>query len=337
MRETERVVIDGREIAVEPGTTILEAARRLGVEIPTLCHVPGSEPSASCFLCCVQVEGRRALSPSCAMPVADGMVVETATDDVRASRKMALELLLSDHAGDCVAPCAVRCPAGLDIPGFVRQIAGGGPREAMEILFGTLSLPGTLGRVCPRLCEEGCRRCDHDDPLAIAALHRWATDENSHSPAPYEPPPAPSSGKSVGIIGAGPAGLTAAFYLLRQGHAATLYDAQPLPGGMLRYGIPAYRLPRAALDAEIDVIRRLGASFEMGRRWGQDFSLEDLRRRHDAVFLAIGAQRSRALGCPGDELALAGLDFLERVAKDDPPPLGASVLVIGGGNTAMDA
>ena len=335
--ETERVVIDGREIAVAPGTTILEAARRLGIEIPTLCHVEGPEPSASCFLCCVQVEGRRALSPSCAMPVADGMVVETAGDDVRASRKMALELLLSDHAGDCVAPCAVRCPAGLDVPGFVREIAAGIPGDAMDVLFETLSLPGTLGRVCPRLCEESCRRCDHDEPLAIAALHRWAADENGRARASREPSAAPASGKSVGIVGAGPAGLTAAFYLLRQGHAAVLYDAQPLPGGMLRYGIPAYRLPRAALDAEIAVIRRLGAGFRMGRRWGRDFTLADLRREHDAVFVAIGAQRSRAMGCAGDELALAGLDFLERVAKGDPPPLGASVIVIGGGNTAMDA
>lgn len=331
------LVIDGRGIDVEPGATILEAARRLGIRIPTLCHVDGLEPAASCFLCCVQVEGRRTLSPSCAMPVAEGMVVATDTDDVRASRKMALELLISDHAGDCVAPCAARCPAGLDIPGFVFEMAAGSPSRTMEVLFDSLSLPGTLGRVCPRLCEASCRRCGHDESLAIGALHRRAADQDRASPRPFVPPRAAASGKSVGVVGAGPAGLTAAFYLLRRGHGVTLYDAQPEPGGMLRYGIPAYRLPRAALDAEIEVIRGLGADFRMGTRWGRDFTLNELRSFHHAVFLAVGAQRSRGLGCEGDELTIPGLDFLEKVAKGKTPALGRRVVVIGGGNTAMDS
>ena len=333
----ETLTIDGRKVTVEPGTTILEAARRLGIRIPTLCHVEGLEPSASCFLCCVQVVGEPRFTPACARPAAGGMEVETATADVCASRKMALELLLSDHAGDCVAPCAAQCPAGLDIPGFVREIAGGGGRQAMPTIFETLALPGTLGRVCPRLCEQSCRRCDHDEGLAIAALHRYATDRNQDAPRPFEPSRAAPSGKSAGIVGAGPAGLAAAFYLLQKGHACTLYDAHSRPGGMLRYGIPDYRLPSAALDAEIDVITRLGAEFRMETRWGQDFTLADLRRRHDAVFLAIGAQLSRGLRCEGEALALSGLDFLAQVARGQPPALGQRVIVLGGGNTAMDA
>ena len=340
------LTIDGREITVEPGTTILEAARRLGIRIPTLCHVDGLEPSGSCFLCCVQVKGEPRFTPACARPAAGGMEVETASADVCASRKMGLELLLSDHAGDCVAPCAARCPAGLDIPGFVREIAGdagsrspasGGTCQAMPIIFETLSLPGTLGRVCPRLCEQSCRRCDHDEGLAIAALHRYATDRNQAAPRPFEPPRAAPTGLSVGIVGAGPAGLTAAFYLLQKGHACTLYDAHSRAGGMLRYGIPDYRLPPAALDAEIAVIERLGAEFRMNVRWGRDFSLADLRQRHRAVFLAVGAQLSRGLRCEGEELALSGLDFLARVARGEPPTLGRRVIVLGGGNTAMDA
>ncbi len=334
---TLKVVIDGREVNVEPGTTILDAAKELGIEIPTLCHVEGLEPTASCFLCCVQVEGMRTFSPSCAMPVADAMVVETDTEDVRASRKMALELLLSDHAGDCVAPCAVRCPAGLDIPGFVYEIAAGENRRSMEVISQTLSLPGTLGRICPRLCEESCRRCDHDEALAIAGLHRFAADENQAAREPHVPPKAPPSGKSVGIIGAGPAGLTAAFYLLQKGHACTLYDASSLPGGMLRYGIPAYRLPRRALDDEIDVIRALGAELRMGTRWGKDFSLQDQQERHDAIFVGIGAQLSSGLRCEGEELAYSGIDLLRRVAKGEKPEIGKKVIVVGGGNTAMDA
>jgi formate dehydrogenase major subunit len=331
------LTIDGRSLTVEPGTTVLEAARRFGIHIPTLCFVEGLEPASSCFLCAVEVEGQRHLLPACALPVADGMVVVTDSDDVRAARRMALELLLSDHAGDCVAPCRARCPAGLDIAGFVYEIASGNIRKSMEIILDQLALPGSLGRICPRLCEQGCRRCDHDEGLAIAGLHRYAADRDGETARPFLPPRAEPSGKSVAIVGAGPAGLAAAFYLLQKGHQCTLYDAHPLPGGMLRYGIPAYRLPKDALDAEIETIQRLGARFQMSSRWGEDFSLDELRRSHDAVFMGIGAQGSQKLGCEGDHLALSALQFLEQVAKDQPPSLGKDVLIIGGGNTAMDA
>jgi formate dehydrogenase major subunit len=330
------LTIDGLRVSVEPGTTVLAAAQWLGIRIPTMCHVPGIEPAASCFVCAVQIEGRRTLSPACAMPVAEGMAVTTDSHDVRTARKMALELLLSDHAGECVAPCAARCPAGLDIPGFVYGIATGDNRRAMHVIGERLALPGSLGRICPRLCEEGCRRCDLDQGLAIGALHRYAADLDIAAAAPYTPACAPATGKSVAIVGAGPAGLAAAWYLLQKGHACTLFDAHPQPGGMLRYGIPAYRLPKDMLDAEIDAIRRLGGRFEMGARWGPDFTLTELRKYHNAVFLAIGAQRAQGLRCQGQEHALAGIEFLERVANGTPPSLGRDVVVVGGGNTAMD-
>jgi NADPH-dependent glutamate synthase beta subunit-like oxidoreductase/ferredoxin len=325
------LIIDGRDVTVSPGTTILEAARLLGIRIPTMCHVPGIEPASSCFICAVQIEGRRTLSPACAMPAAEGMAVLTNSDDVRAARKMAMELLLSDHAGECVAPCAAQCPAGLDIPGFVYGIATGDTRGAMETISRRLALPGSLGRVCPRLCEQQCRRCELDQGLAIGALHRYAADLED-----YVPPRAPASAKSVAIVGAGPAGLSAAFYLLQKGHACTLFDAHPEAGGMLRYGIPDYRLPREALDAEIEIIRRMGAEFRMNQRWGEHFTLDDLRAEHDAVFLAIGAQRAQAMRCEGEELALSGIEFLQLVADANAPALGDDVVVIGGGNTAMD-
>jgi formate dehydrogenase major subunit len=279
----------------------------------------------------VQIEGRRTLSPACGMPVAVGMAVVTGSEDVRAARKMALELLLSDHAGECVAPCAAQCPAGLDIPGFVHGIATGDTHRAMEVIADRLALPGSLGRICPRLCERQCRRSDLDQGLSIGALHRYVADL-----AHYAPPRAPSTGKSVAIIGAGPAGLAAAYYLMRNGHDCTLFDAHALPGGMLRYGIPANRLPKDALEAEIDAIRLLGARFRMGERWGEDFTLAGLREQHDAVFVAIGAQRAQGLHCEGEEHALAGIEFLECVASGNPCSLGDSVAVVGGGNTAMD-
>jgi formate dehydrogenase major subunit len=327
------LTIDGRQIVVPPGTTVLEAAQRLGIRIPTMCHVPGIEPAASCFICAVQIEGRRTFAPACAMPVADGMVVFAQSEDVRGARKMALELLLSDHAGECVAPCAAQCPAGLDIPGFVYGIATGDHRRSMEVLTDRLALPGSVGRICPRLCERQCRRSELDQGLSIGALHRYAADLDRGN---YVPRSAPSSGKSVAIVGAGPAGLAAAYYLLRSGHDCALFDAHPLPGGMLRYGIPANRLPKDALEMEIDAIRRLGARFRMGERWGEHFTLAGLRQQYDAVFVAIGAQRAQGLGCQGEEHALAGIEFLERVARGNPPPLGDQVAVIGGGNTAMD-
>jgi formate dehydrogenase major subunit len=331
------VTIDGRKVSVEAGITVHEAARRLGIRIPTLCFVKGLEPSSSCFMCAVQVEGKANLSPSCALPVAEGMVVTTDSEDVRAARKMALELLLSDHAGDCVAPCRARCPADLDIAGFTYEVASGDTRRAMEIILEKLALPGSLGRICPRLCEQGCRRCDLDEGLAIAHLHRYPADLNRESTKPYLPPRAKPSGKSVAIVGAGPAGLAAAFYLLQKGHACTLYDAQTQPGGMLRYGIPSYRLPKDALDAEIESVRGLGARFQMSSALGTDFTLDDLRQSNDAVFLAIGAWRSQSLRCEGEELAFSGIELLEKVSKNESPPLGDNVVVVGGGNTAMDA
>src|SRR5947209_5068634 len=219
------LTIDGRQVSVDAGVTVLEAAKRLGIHIPTMCHVPGIEPAASCFVCAVQIEGRRTLSPSCAMPVADQMMVTTNSDDVRTARKMALELLLSDHAGECVAPCAAQCPAGLDIPGFVAGIAAGDARRAMEVIADRLALPGSLGRICPRLCEQQCRRCDLDEGLAIAGLHRYMADADRGGDAPYVPSRASSSGKSVAMVGSWPAGLAAGDYLLQKGHAGSLFDA----------------------------------------------------------------------------------------------------------------
>jgi formate dehydrogenase major subunit len=337
------ITIDGRKVEVTAGQTILQAARKLGLSIPTLCHVEGFEPSASCFLCSVKIEGRPNLWPSCTTPAAEGMVVINDSDEVRAARKTSLELLLSDHAGDCVGPCRTGCPARLDIPGFIAGIAAGDHQKAAEIVTDDLTLPASLGRVCPRLCEQRCRQCDVEEALSIRNLHRFAADHQRRARTPAQPaggtpaPLSPPTGRRVAIVGAGPAGLAAAHHLLRRGHGAVLFDAHPQPGGMLRYGIPAFRLPRQVLDAEIQMIRNLGAELLMGKRLGQDFTLDDLRRDFDAVFLAIGAQGSRGLGCTGEELATPALELLEKLTDGPPPAVGSDVVVVGGGNTAMDA
>ena len=331
------LTIDRRPVEVAEGTTILQAARKLGIAIPTLCHVDGFEPSASCFLCAVQIEGRPNLWPSCAMPVAPGMTVLTNSETVRAARRTALELLISDHAGDCIGPCRTGCPARLDIPNFISRIAAGDHRKAAEIVTEDLTLPGSLGRVCPRLCEQRCRQCEVEESLSIRNLHRFAADHHRAALPPTPPRKEPATGRRVAIVGAGPAGLAAAHHLLRRGHGAVLFDAHPQAGGMLRYGIPAFRLPRAVLDAEIKLIGDLGAEFRLGKRLGRDFTLESVRREFNAVFLAIGAQGSRGLDCPGEELALPALEFLEKLTDGPPPKVGDDVIVVGGGNTAMDA
>lgn len=331
-----KLTIDGRETSVEEGKTILDAARRLGIRIPTLCHVDNFPPAASCFLCAVQVEGRASLSPSCAMPAVEGMVVCTNSDEVRASRKMALELLLSDHVGDCIGPCRTGCPARFDIPGFLTQVSAGDLRRSAEIALDFLTLPAALGRICPRLCEQRCRRCETGESLSVGNLHRFTADRDMASEARYIPRKDRASGKRVAIVGAGPAGLAAAYHLLRRGHAVILFDALPAPGGMLRWGIPEFRLPRHVLDREIEAIRILGGEFRMQSRLGSDFTLNDLRRDFDAVFLAIGAQGSRGLDCPGEELALPAVEFLAKVAGDHFAQIGSDVLVVGGGNTAID-
>ncbi len=320
------LTIDGRRVSVEPDTTVLDAARWLGIRIPTLCHVQGLAPVSSCFVCAVQVEGRRGFTPSCTLPAAEGMVVTTDSADVRKARQIALELLLSDHAGDCVAPCAATCPAGLDIPGFVGEIARRDLARSMEVISRKLALPGALGRICPRLCEQQCRRSDYDQGLSIGALHRYVADQGIDGLAA-----AKDTGKRAAIVGAGPAGLSAAMFLRRLGHGVTVFDAKERAGGMLRYAIPAHRLPKDALDAEIGAIEKLGVEFRMGQRWGRDFTLADLRSRYDAVFLATGAQRAQGLQCEGEALAMSGLEFLERL-----PHVGEEVVVIGGGNTAID-
>ena len=283
-----RIVIDGVEVQVEEGATILEAARKAGLEIPTLCYRAGLPACTSCLTCVVKVDGADRLLPSCATAAREGMVVESETDQVRKARRMALELLLGDHLGDCLGPCQVACPAHMDIPTMIRQIADGRLADAIATVKEHIPLPAALGRICPELCEKACRRGAHDAPLAIRLLKRHVADVDLASDRPYTPICAPASGKRVAVIGAGPAGLSAAYYLLRDGHEVAVLDEREQPGGMLRYGVSEERLPRGVLDAEIGLIEQLGAQFCPARRVGTDVSLEELRQEFDAVLLAIG-------------------------------------------------
>jgi ferredoxin len=219
------------------------------------------------------------------------MVVESETAEVHAARRTALELLLSDHLGDCLAPCQVACPAGMDIPLVLRQLVDGKPGEALATVRANIPLPATLGRICTAFCERGCRRGQHDAAVSIKEIERFVGDAATEIPALL-----PATGKRVAIIGAGPAGLSAAFYLRMQGHACTLYDEHEEPGGMLHYGVNPEALPPSVLAAEVAVIEKMGAEFHLGKRIG---SVEELRRQYDAVLIAAGeldAAGAKSLG-----------------------------------------
>lgn len=335
-----KINIDGKEIQAPAGSNLLEITRQNGFEVPTLCHDPRLEPFGSCRLCLVEVEGARGPVQSCGATVYDGMVVRTNTDNTNALRKTALELLLAEHNGDCLAPCQVTCPAGIDIQGFVALIANDQVKEANKLVKEALPLPATVGRVCPRFCEKECRRNLVDEPISICALKRFAGDYDLENGEPYAPQAKPDTGKKVAVIGGGPAGLTVAYYLALEGHQITIFEAQPKLGGFLRYGIPEYRLPKALLDKEIELITRLCKDVQVNKRMGKDFTIDSLKAQgFESIFVGIGAWSNTRLNVEGEDMpgVMSGIEFLEKVTEDKNYPVPDRVAVIGGGNTAMDA
>jgi len=281
------LTIDGTAVPFEPGETILQAAARIGIAIPSLCGFPGIDPPTSCFVCVVSIRGRSALAPSCATLAEEGMVVESGTEEVRRYRRRALELLLSEHAGDCEAPCTRVCPAGLDVPAMARHIYDGDAAAAARAVRERLALPGVLGYVCPAPCEKGCYRARFDGAVSIRELHRRVAECVSGETA--ERPAVPRSGKAVAVVGAGPAGLSCAYYLALQGHACTVIDEREEPGGMLRYGTDRATLPPEVLGRDVAAICSLGVTVQMRRAIGDQRALDELAGRFDAVVLATGA------------------------------------------------
>ncbi|MBN2040790.1 MAG: FAD-dependent oxidoreductase [Spirochaetes bacterium] len=241
---------------------------------------------------------------------------------------------------ECTSPCQRECPAGIDIREYISQIKKGNYKQALRTIKERNPLPLTCGRVCPHPCEDMCRRTIVGEPVNINHLKRFVADIELKSGEPEMPYIAPATGKKVAIIGGGPAGLSAAYYLVRLGHSPTIFEAMPKLGGMLRYGIPEYRLPKATLDWEINSILKVGVDVKTDKRMGRDFTISSLKEDgFEAVFLGTGAWDSRNLGIEGDDLkgVIPGTHFLIDRGLDKETPIGDKVVVVGGGNTALDA
>jgi formate dehydrogenase major subunit len=341
MAETVTLTLNGEKISVPSGATILDAARALGVWIPTLCHDDRLRPTGSCRVCLVRVEGARSLLPSCSTPASEGMAVDTEAPEVAEARRMVLSLLVSDHFGDCVSPCTLECPANIDIQGYIALVAAGKYRQAVALIKEKNPMPLTIGRVCPHPCESVCRRSRVEQPVAINHLKRFAADLDMASGDPWLPEKEPPREERVAVIGSGPAGLSAAYYLAVKGYRVTVFEKMPRPGGMLRYGIPGYRLPGRVLDREIRLILSLGIELRCGEEFGRTVTAAGLRERgYRALFLGIGAWTSLPMRIQGEqeEGVLSGIGFLAEQAEGRSPRMaGKTVLVVGGGNTAMDA
>ncbi len=303
-----RVTIDNRPVEVPQGSTILDAARALGIDIPTMCFMDGCAPSTSCMICVVRLGPSGKMVPACATVVEEGMEAYNDCAEVRAARVMALELLLSDHAGDCMGPCQIGCPAKMNIPEMIRRIGAGDTEGAIGVIKDDIALPAVLGRICPAPCEKVCRRSQLDEAVSICFLKRFAADADLASGSPYKPMCAAAKGRRVAIIGAGPAGLSAAYYLSRRGYGCTVFDDGEKPGGALR-NVGQDRLPCEVLDGEVEQIMRLGVVFKTKTRIGRDESMEALCNKFDAVFAAIGKSTPETAAELGFKASGKGIAF----------------------------
>ena len=336
-----KVTVNGREIEVYDDLTILQALLQENIHIPHLCYdIRLERANGNCGLCVVELgEGNDKRDvKACHTPIKEGMVICTNSPKLESYRKVRLEQILSDHNADCVAPCVTTCPANIDIQAYLRHAGNGNFETALRVIKDSNPFPVVCGRVCPHPCEAQCRRNLVDSPVAINHVKRFIADLDLSRQQPWTPQKGPASGKKIAIVGAGPSGLSAAYYSAINGHDVTVFERQPHAGGMMRYGIPEYRLPKATLDKEIEVIKSLGVKIMTGKALGTHVQLSDLNKDFDVVYLAIGSWRATPMHIEGENLdsIWLGIQFLEQVTKGISCKLGDTVAVIGGGNTAID-
>lgn len=332
-----QIVIDGKYRIVEAGQTVLQAAKVCGIEIPSLCGLNRSAEKIACGLCVVEVESG-GIRRACELEVYNGLSVKTQSAALSLQRKQALNRIMRDHYADCEAPCKTACPAGVDIQAYLYHISQNDHQKAIEVIKRTLPMPLSIGRVCPAFCEAECRRSLVDNPLAIRQLKRHAADADLAAQQAYTPEKKADKSKRIAIVGSGPSGLTAGYYLTNEGYQVDVFEAMPQAGGWLRYGIPEYRLPKSILDQEIALMCRNGMVIHTDKKLGRDITLSQLSHDYDALCLAIGASQAVAMHYPGSDLAgcYLGVDYLKDFVTEQRFTTGKKVAVIGGGNTAID-
>lgn len=335
-----KVTVNGRETEVYDNLTILQALLQEDIHIPHLCYdIRLDRSNGNCGLCVVELgpNGERDVK-ACQTPIKAGMVINTSSPRLTSYRKVRLEQLLSDHNADCVAPCVQTCPDNVDIQAYLSAVKNGNYETAVRIIKETNPFPIVCGRVCPHPCEAQCRRNLVDSAVGINYVKRFAADWDMAREEPWIPKTKPVTGKKIAIVGAGPSGLTAAYFSAVNGHDVTVFERQPEAGGMMRYGIPEYRLPKATMDKEIDLIKKLGVKIMTGKAIGTHINLEDLHKDFDAVYLAIGSWRGTPMQIEGENLpgVWLGIQFLEQSIKGADLHVGDNAVIIGGGNTAID-
>jgi NADPH-dependent glutamate synthase beta subunit-like oxidoreductase len=281
-----KLTINSKTVEVPEGTSVWQAAKSAGIDVPTMCYTEEAEHFTSCMVCLVKDAASGRLFASCSTPVFEGQQVITNDQETEESRVAALELLLSEHVGDCEAPCQLVCPAHMNIPLMNRLIAKGDFAKALEVVKRDIAIPAILGRICPAPCEAGCRRKQVDEAVAICHLKRYLADMDLGSASQFLPEQPLPSGRKVAIIGSGPAGLSAAWYLQLKGHQVTIFEKNDLAGGdLLKLGDEL--LPREVLDQEISVIQSTGVIIKLSHAVDEN-EFSKIVNEFDAIIVSIG-------------------------------------------------
>ncbi len=334
MSEKVNIILDGIKLAVDAGKTIHKVAEENGINIPTLCTSSKVSKTTSCLVCSVRNIKLNKNVPSCATIVSEGMEIDASSDKIKKVRQTILNLLLGEHTGDCEAPCTVACPAQAAVEEYVLEGKNSNFLESLKIIKKRIPLPMSIGRVCPRFCEKDCRRNILDNAVAINDFKRTAADLFYEEYLEELPE---LNGSKIAIVGGGPAGLAVAYYARLEGFTPVIFERMPKNGGMLRYGIPEYRLPKGILDKEFAHFAKMGIEVKNNVEIGKDISLDKLKEQFDAVAVTIGCWQASSMRTTGEELAEEGIVWLEGIARNNNKAENPGVtLVIGGGNTAMD-